>query len=135
MAIEEKLISYTDKTQTRLDRIESNVEILRLNIAERLDAVKALSLSSTNNPALGSSCIPCDKSISSIQIGLRDLNRRIRKNNIVLHGLVHTKQDCIEQAANFFQTDEAFNTASLQTWLLSYEPERSTSHYFSIAAL
>ena len=38
-----------------------------------------------------------------MEVGLRNLNKRIRKNNIVLHGLDPSKQDCVSQAEAFFQ--------------------------------
>ncbi len=58
-----------------------------------------------NNLPSGPSTATYTKTISSIQAGIRNLNKRIRKNNIVIHGIPDNSiQDCVEQANTFFQT-------------------------------
>jgi hypothetical protein len=91
------------KTQTRFALIETSISHLRSSLTEKLHALETLSSSAADKldpiPSTAHS-----KIISSIQAGLRNLNKRIRKNNIVVHGIPNSTQDCVEQANTFFQT-------------------------------
>lgn len=99
-AIKSQITELQSKTETRFALLESSVAQLRSSIADKLQFK-----TQDASPAISSDMPPSiSKTISSIQSGLRNLNKRIRKNNIVIHGLDNSKQDCITQAENFFQT-------------------------------
>ena len=104
-AIQKQVTELTAKSQVRYSVIEARIAELRTEISQKLQAT---SVSSPSSPSLvndsPNSINSCDKTISSIQAGLRNLNKRIRKNNIVIHGLDNSKENCITQANTFFQT-------------------------------
>lgn len=103
-ALEKNLSNNIAKTKARFTVIEDSVSELRTNVTEKLKAMKISSLPATTTSMLDQQSINCTNTISSIQNGLRNLNKRIRKNNIVIHGLENSNQDCTVQADTFFQT-------------------------------
>ena len=94
--MEKRLTELQSTTKSRLALIETSLAQLRISVTENLKSIKT--------PAYQSLPAPVDRSYlnSSIEVGLRNLNKRIRKNNVVLHGLDPSMQDCVSQAEEFF---------------------------------
>jgi len=100
--VKECLTELKEKTQARLALVEGSISQLRLKIADKLQTKEASISPYTPNPTTDN--LICPKLISTVGVGLRILNKRIRKNNIVIHGLDPSKQNCTEQVDTFFQT-------------------------------
>lgn len=98
--MEKILAELQIKSQTRLALIEGSISQVRTSLSEIKRSEK---YSSCPTPEDTKPKPKASNLISSIEVGLRDLNKRIRKNNIVLHGLDHSKLNCVSQADNFFQ--------------------------------
>ena len=76
--IEKRLAELETKSQSRLALIKTSISQLRTNVTENLKAIKSPAYSSNPAPNVAS----YSTSMSSIEVGLRTLNK-VRKNNIV----------------------------------------------------
>ena len=110
--------------------LESSLAQLRSQISEELQA-KSIP------PAMLDAQVPvtCTNVISSIQMDLRNLNRRIRKNVFIIHGLEKSMKDCNPQAEAFLQTHLKLKLPMEQAyrfWLVDHRTERPSSRRIPI---